>query len=127
MLKAIQASGHNKISQSTISRAVEILVDREQSSDGYRLKPEYQAKFGEDPLIRDLERSFVNVYDPAHNLLVKTKPGLSHLVATSLKDHYRDAILGTICDNDTVLVFAANSDCKEKILALLKCHTPLTK
>ena len=112
-----------EVSQPQISRDLYLLLDEKAPGPPYVLKPEYQLRFGQEQLVKDLERSRKVTVHPTCSLVIKTEPGLSHLVAKSLKDH-SDDVLGTICGDDVVLVLAKDRRSRRIVADLLRSMLP---
>ncbi|SDF81137.1 Arginine repressor [Sporomusa acidovorans DSM 3132] len=114
----LNRAGFGSVNQAVVSRDMKelgIVKDK----DGYRLSEPSSRSLARKELAEQLQRRKENIYPSISTFLIKIKHGYAQNIATLLKEVYSDEILGTICNDDSILVMT-KEELKENLLRRLE-------
>ena len=111
---AAQLTGKYKLSQSGISRVLRDQLGYERDPDSGRWV--YKKELDRSKQIQELKEFLKDTNTVSHQcntLVLKTKHGFATAIATQLSETYPEKIIGTIAQDDTLLLFITHGFEKE--------------
>lgn len=121
---ALRDAGFKNATQTMVSRDLKELGIVKEKEKAYRLSEPSSQLLARQELADQLQRRKENIYPSVSTFLVKIKPGYAQSIATLLKEAYPDEILGTICNDENILVMTKEELRENLVRRLEKLSQP---
>ena len=116
------------ITQATLSRDIkELKIVKAPTADGgyrYQLSDAISIQKQEEPVAPLSSYGFVSMEFSGQLAVIKTRPGYAMAIAGEIDEKAKDAILGTVAGDDTILLIPKENIKREEVIKSLSTFIP---